>query len=581
LVTGIGVGLLAALAPPAALAAASPAPTLSPQTQVSVLGVSPARIVRVTVRGSRTGRHVGRLQAYSSGVGASFVPARSFSPGERVHVTLDLRGRQPLAWSFGVARPVALVPVLHPPAGTVLDLRKLDHFTSAPGLLAPTFTPLRRSPSLHGDLLITPLPSPNIHPGSKNTLRIKVVGPGGPMIVAPNGRLVWFDQLPAPMVAANLQMQHYGGHSVLTWWQGGVEPDAFGVGEGMIADHSYRVVATVRAGNGYQADVHEFQLLPGRRAMLTAYAPMRVTIVNHGRREHLTALNSVVQEIDVPTGLVMWEWDAFGHIPLGSTYAPAIHGADWDPYHLNSIQPLGGGRMLVSARDTSAVYDIDQASGRILWTLGGKRSSFRLGPGARFWFQHDAHLDAAGGQVSLFDDEAGPPAHARSSRGLMLSLNAQTQTAAVVRSLRRATPTLANSLGSLQALPGGQALVGFGSTRYVSAFDRRGRLVYDAELAQGDSTYRAFLADWHATPSTPPVAVSTVGADGSTLVHVSWNGATEVARWEVLAAGRTVTSAPDSGFETTIAVPAGLGSLSVRALTAGGRALGPVVPVTG
>ena len=50
-------------------------------------------------------------------------------------------------------------------------------------------------------MLLTPLPSPVVHPESNNTVTIQPVGPGGPMIVDAAGRLVWFRQLTPPDVA--------------------------------------------------------------------------------------------------------------------------------------------------------------------------------------------------------------------------------------------------------------------------------------------------------------------------------------------------------------------------------------------
>ena len=49
-------------------------------------------------------------------------------------------------------------------------------------------------------------------------------GPGqyGPLIYSPQGRLVWFGQLPAGINALNLSVQPYEGRPSLTWWQGRV-----------------------------------------------------------------------------------------------------------------------------------------------------------------------------------------------------------------------------------------------------------------------------------------------------------------------------------------------------------------------
>src|SRR5439155_2551926 len=63
----------------------------SPETQISFLGVPSRQLAHISVTGSRTGRHAGRLPAYSPGAGASFLPARRFAEGERVQVHASIR----------------------------------------------------------------------------------------------------------------------------------------------------------------------------------------------------------------------------------------------------------------------------------------------------------------------------------------------------------------------------------------------------------------------------------------------------------------------------------------------------------
>ena len=402
--------------------AAPPAPTISPlpgtpdanpDTQISILGPAPRTIKSVSVIGSVSGAHRGRLESYRGVIGASFVLDHPLTQGEHVRVTVRIKGRNATRQSFTVARLGAIQPVLN---AHKLQPSKLQHFVSQPNLLAPMIK-IRKHAKLDGDIFLTPLPSPIIHPESNNELTIDPVGPGGPMIIAPNGRLVWFDQVAPPDVATNFRIQRYLGHRVLTWWQGGVTPSAFGLGEGVIADGSYATLRTVKTGNGYQADLHEFLLTGGGEALFTIYSPVLVHLPGTKPDSLTPLLDSLVQEVDIRTGLVVWEWHGLGHIPASDSYATTSTSASYDVYHLNSIQVLAHGQLLVSARDTSAIYDIDRATGRIVWTLGGKASTFRLGRGARFYFQHDAQL-LRGDRVSLFDDEGGPPRKATSSRGL-------------------------------------------------------------------------------------------------------------------------------------------------------------------
>jgi hypothetical protein len=403
------------------------------------------------------------------------------------------------------------------------------------------------------------------------------------MIVDGRGDLVWFQQLASPDVAANLRLQRYAGRPVLTWWQGGVTPSAFGLGVGVIADTSYRTIRTVRAGNGYRMDIHELELAPPADALFTIYSPILVHLAGTPAGTLSPLMDAIVQQVDVRTGLVVWEWHAYGHIPLADSYATPQNSASYDAFHINSIQPLAGDRVLISARDTSAIYSIDRPSGRIVWTLGGKASTFRLGRGARFWFQHDARM-LPNGQISMFDDEAGPPKKAPASRGLVLALDHRRRTARVVREYRRSGNTSAQSEGSVQTLPGGNVFVGFGSTPFFSEFSPAGRLLYDASLPPDDGSYRILRFPWSATPRTRPDVAARRTGPSSVSVYASWNGATTVARWQVLAgAGASsltpAASAPRRGFETRIDVTGPQSTFAVRALSARGRALATSRPV--
>ena len=363
---------------PAAALAASPAggvaispapgtPDASPQTQISILGVRPGLIRSVRASGATSGLHAGRLRAYSRGRGASFVPLKPFVQGERVAVVVRIRGRAPSRFSFTIAHLGAVQPFLNLPNR---QPAKLQQFVSRPDLAPPRISVLKRSSGLSGDVFLTPLPSPIVHPGSTNVVTISPVGPGGPMIIDSGGKLVWFEQLAPPAVATNLRLQRYGRRTVLTWWQGPVTPAAFGLGEGVIADSSYRTIRTVHAGNGYAMDLHEFELTPERDALFTVYSPILVHLPGTPAGTLSPLLDAIVQEVDIATGLVVWEWHAYGHIPLADSHATPANSSSYDAFHINSIQALSKGRVLVSARDTSAIYEIERAGGRIVVDAG-------------------------------------------------------------------------------------------------------------------------------------------------------------------------------------------------------------------
>jgi hypothetical protein len=546
-------------------------PDVSPETQISILGVKPHRIRSVHATGTATGPHPGTMRRYWNGRGASFIPSEPFAEGERVRLVVRIRDRRPVRRSFTIAH---LGPIGPPLNLTEHQPGKLQHFVSEPDLLPPRISVHKRG-TTRGRVFLTPLPSPVVHPGGG--LTIDPVGPGGPMIMDANGNLVWFKQLDPPNVAANLRLQRFRGRRVLTWWQGGVTPAAFGLGKGVIADRSYRTIKTVHAGNGYEMDIHEFTLAPGGHALFTIYSPVLVHLPGTPPDELSPLLDSIIQEVDIRTGLVVWEWHSYGHIPLAESYATPENSRSFDAFHINSIQRLPRGRVLMSARDTSAVYKIERSTGRILWTLGGKASDFRMGRGASFWLQHDAQL-LPGHRISLFDDEAGPPQRAPASRGLVLELDRHRGTARLAQEYLRSDRTSAQSEGSVQTRPDGNVFVGFGSEPFFSEFSPGGRLLYDASLPRDDGSYRAYRHRWWATPRTRPALVVRSPSSGRVSLFASWNGATAVDRWQVLAGPRggelhAIGSAADQGFETRIRMPSTADTFAVRALDADGRVL--------
>ncbi|NLE21709.1 MAG: ArsR family transcriptional regulator [Actinobacteria bacterium] len=443
---------------------------------------------------------------------------------------------------------------------------------------------------------------PDLHPPSLSaTLRSAVATPGyyfvtqgsrkygdtGPLIVDAEGRPVWVGPSRDGVQATTLEAQTYRGRPVLTWWEGTIDKDVgMGIGRVVIVDQRYRTVATVEAGNDRPTDLHEFVITPRDTALLVVYEPRAADLREYGGRASGRVLDNYVQEVDIETGEVLFEWSAFDHVPPDESYQDAPkEGSPWDAYHLNSIALDDDGDLLVSARHTWAVYKIDRETGDVLWRLGGKRSDYELGPGALFAWQHDARA-RPDGTLSLFDNKAASPelVDGDHSRGLILQLDEQAGTATLVREFTHPAKLLAPSQGNLQTLPDGHVLVGWGSQPHLSEYDAQGRLVADLRFFETAQSYRAFLDDWTGMPEEPPAAVA-LAEDGGAEIHVSWNGATEVVSWRVLgatsegAAPAELTTAPTSSFETSIPVDSPGPWLTVEALDAGGRVLGTSPPV--
>jgi Arylsulfotransferase (ASST) len=352
----------------------------------------------------------------------------------------------------------------------------------------------------------------------------------------------------------------------------------FGRGEHVVMDTQYHELRRIDAANGYQADLHELVLTTRGTALVTAFQPVPADLSALGGSAKGMLFDCVVQEIELSSSRVLLEWHSRDHVPPAESYAavPKDGTTAYDYFHVNSIDVGPDGNLLISARNTWALYKLDRQTGAVTWRLGGKRSDFQLGTGVRFSWQHDArwHPD---GSLTLFDDAASPK-EASQSRGLQLTVDESAKTVAVKRQFTHPGGLLATSQGNLQLLDNGHLLVGWGSLPYFSEFTPGGEMIFDGKLATNQS-YRAFRFPWAGKPTTTPTVVGRRTGTGLQL-SASWNGATDVARWEVHAGASpgalvAVTTVAQSGFETTISVATTSGPfVAAHALDSAGGVLG-------
>jgi hypothetical protein len=368
---------------------------------------------------------------------------------------------------------------------------------------------------------------------------------------------------------------------VLTWWKGRVLSLGFGQGEDIVTSSSYQTVTRIPGGNGLKADLHDFQIAPHDVAYITAFNPIRCNLSAVKGSAGGAIVDTAIQEIDMRTGLVRWEWHSLDHVGAAESEVETPTGASpWDYFHLNSIDPQPDGNLFISARSTWAGYQLEAGSGKILWRLGGNDSSFRMGPGTRTAWQHDGRV-LANGQVSFFDDGSNPPIHSQ-SRGIRIALDFKTHEARLVSSYTHTSaPLLSPSQGNMQTLPDGNAVVGYGGVPAISEYAAGGALLLDAHLPLDMSFYRAFRFPWSGRPLSPPAVLAGLNNTGEeTIVHASWNGATEVSSWRVLASSASAgtltarATIPDGGFESSTILPERYARVAVQALDSAGRLLG-------
>ena len=538
----------------------------SPRTQIGLLGEPVGALSHVSVNGSHTGVHAGRLVGYSQHDGASFVPTRPFSPRE----TVTVRGRVtqagrtvPFAYRFTVAE---LDPIPHQPSAAPPKAGpgQVQSFHSSPGLHPPTVDVTHASAqATPGYIFAAPYSGP---------------AQTGPMIFDQTGQLIWTDPLPLGTFATDLQVQTYEGQPALSWWQGYIPPNGFGEGEEIIANSHYQQIAHIHAGNGYQADLHDFHLEPNNTALLTIFDPIHCDLSLIGGPRNGDVTDAIFQELDLKTHLVRREWHSLDHSAISESYAsPQKAEAKWpyDYFHINSVSTDPDGSTLISARNTWGVYKLNTQTGQIMWTLGGKHSSFHMRPGTVTAYQHDA-AELPDGTITILDNGGVPKVHPQ-SRAIEISLNMQTETATLVREYEHSPPLSNGSQANFQTLPDGDAFIGW-EQPYFSEYSPKGQVLFDAHMPQPTESYRAYKFEWAATPAYPP-SVAAESHSGGLTVYASWNGATEVAQWRVLAGASPqqltpVASATRSGFETTITTPSQEAYLAVQALNGAGEVIG-------
>jgi len=550
----------------------------STTVQISFLGVPAGELSHVVVAGSRSGAHAGHLLAYSQGDGAGFVPVKPFTPGELVTVhalLIEASKSTPFAWSFTVAVPddpgsASVTESTRTSSAPEPAPKEYESFHSRPELRPPDVTvSAKAQTATGGDLFLAPYSG---------------IGQYGPMILDEHGELVWFKPLsPAGARAADFRVQEYEGKPVLTWWQDPLIADGSKTAGEVIANSAYQTIAVIRAGNGYQPDLHEFQITPQGTAWITVYDAIDCNLSSVGGSKEGAIADTLLQEIDLKTGLVMYEWHSLDHVPLRYSYASAAHASRREPYdyfHINSIDTEQNGDLLVSARNTWAAYDVDPKTGQVRWELGGRHSSFKLGPGAATAWQHDARRQPDGA-ITFFDNGAFPAVHPQ-SRAIELTLDPASMTATLVRSYEHQNALVAGSQGNVQTLPGGDWMVGWGQAGYLSEVNAAGQLLFNAHLPPDWESYRTFVLPWAGQPAEPPrLAVAPASSGSPATVYASWNGATEVASWRVLAGSSSkalavVATAPKTGFETALPAPASVsgGYVAVQALNRAGAVIG-------
>lgn len=305
--------------------------------------------------------------------------------------------------------------------------------------------------------------------------------------------------------------------------------------------------------------------------IITAYEPIPYDLTSVGGPELGWLYDGVIQEIDMETGELLFEWRSSSFYPPESSFEPLGNKGHertlgYDYFHLNSVDKDEYGRYLVSARHTHTITCVDGTTAEVLWSLGGKDNQFfdeSNGIATEFSWQHDARWQSPN-TITLFNNGANAGTDPSvSSHGILLELDISAKKAKVLRSYDHPQELLVVSQGNMQVLDTGNVLVGWGHSAAFTEFSPAGEVVCDVHFGASAYftfgrivSYRSFKSDWVGMPNTLPETAMTEDS-----VFVSWNGATEVAAWRLEAwdgsdlKNMTFNHVHDverSGFETQI-----------------------------
>ncbi|KAL8292589.1 hypothetical protein RQP46_001201 [Phenoliferia psychrophenolica] len=417
-----------------------------------------------------------------------------------------------------------------------------------------------------------------------------------PMILDDDGELMWMGTEHGAVL--NFERNQYLGQDILSFYVAAKE-QWFG-GHWRILNSSYDVIGTIEAKyTSISLDPHELHIL-NDIATVVYWEPVIMDLSNVGGPVDGWVFDCRVQSINITSGELIYQWNSAQHIPASDSF----NSLDQEPGH-NGTSPAtdfcvadlrtvfraeldSQGNYIVSARGPSTVLYIDGKTGEVLWRLGGRRSSFAMGEGTDFWFQHHARIITTGpdtAQVSLFDNGANQFEMKTSpSRGMVVGINTTSMEATLLRSV--VTPFAKSSMaeGSVQLLDNGHLMVGWGVQPFYTEFDENDQVFHSAEYGTNLSymhSYRIYKYPFVGQPTTLPSFA--MDPNTTRVGYVSWNGATQVSTWRVLEADAIsnftwnlpqASSTRRSGFETTLLLSAKTDYVAVAAYDEEGICLG-------
>ncbi len=239
-----------------------------------------------------------------------------------------------------------------------------------------------------------------------------------------------------------------------------------------VMDSSFAAVDSFRAGNGYDADSHEFIILPNGHVLLHAYdiQYFDLSLLDPKGNMNAIVVGSIMQELDLKKNVV-FQWRSWDYVPITETYFN-LAGSAFDYIHINGYDLDDDGNIIVSFRNTCQIAKIDRMTGKFIWRLGGKKNQFAFvgeneaNAPTYFSYQHSVKK-LPNGNILMFDNGNLHPV--QYTRAVEYRLDTVAKTSTRVWEYRHVPDLYAPTRGSVQRLENGNTVIGWGSARTVGA----------------------------------------------------------------------------------------------------------------
>lgn len=282
-----------------------------------------------------------------------------------------------------------------------------------------------------------------------------------------------------------------------------------GLGRGSAQNGIYRmldlsgeIVREYTAQGDLPTQGHEFVPLDNGHVLMLSQPVHVRDLTEYGGHPEALVAEVVVQELDEDNNIV-FEWNSWEHVELTDT--TLIEELQYEPpdpvsyMHVNAMTVDLDGNLILSARRFDELIKIDRETGGIIWRMGGtgshnKEFTFINDPNFGFSGQHHIQV-LENGNFLLFDNGSLHPD--RVSRAVEYEVDEGNRTATLVWSY--SDGRFAGAMGSVQRLPNGNTLIGWGSAPStgpnVTEVTPDREVVFALSLHESQMSYRAYRFD--------------------------------------------------------------------------------------